>query len=478
MSKPRILLVDHPTPSVRHLEQVLEEAGFDVLRTAEQAEALALLLEGELAVILGELGLAGGAILDEARRQEEPPPVVLFDDFCGVEQAADATLRGAFGTLSRPVSEEQVLLTVRRALEQGELRRENLELRRRVGERFELGGLVSSDPRMREIFQTLEAVADSRVNLLIQGESGTGKTVLAQGVHQRSSRAERPFVLVNCGALPSALLESELFGHVRGAFTGAVRSRQGKFEAAHGGTIFLDEIATAPPELQVKLLRMIEEGSFERVGESETQRVDVRVIAASNRELRQEVEAGRFRADLYYRLDVVSVHVPPLRERTGDIPLLARIFLERFCLEHQRELRGIEPPAMSELCAHDWPGNVRELENTLERAVLLARGPMIRIRDLWPDRAEPGEASTAEPGTLDWSELPFGPLKEALEVPERWLILRALRHHRGNRQQTARTLGINRTTLFNKMRKYNLTSFPTRVEDPAEPPPPPFDRAG
>ena len=462
MPNPRVLLLDHPSPSAHRLVQALEREGFEVAHLEEREQALRLLREERVQVVLGEMGLGGEDILSEALLAPEGPPVILFDDFASVAEAFEAIRRGAFDLLSRPVTDEQVLLTVRRALEHRSLREENRRLRGGAGELFELGGLVSRDPRMGLIFDTVGSVADSRVGILIQGESGTGKTVLARTIHERSARANAPFVVVNCGALPGSLLESDLFGHTRGAFTGAVRDRQGKFAAADGGTIFLDEVSTASPELQVKLLRVIEEGHFERVGESRTRAVDVRILAATNCDLLEEVEAGRFRADLYYRLHVVAIDVPPLRKRVSDIPLLANRCLARFARRHGRDVRGIEPETMARLCAHPWPGNVRELENTLERGVLLARGPELTAHDLFPGESGDAASDAAADDPPRLEDLPVGPLKRTLEVPERWLVLRALRHHGGNRQATARALGINRTTLFNKMRRYNLLSFPTR----------------
>jgi DNA-binding NtrC family response regulator len=285
---------------------------------------------------------------------------------------------------------------------------------------------------------------------------------LARAIHRRSARADGPFVEVNCGALPETLLESELFGHRKGAFTGAVRDRIGKFEAAHGGTLFLDEIATASPALQVKLLRVLEDKTFEAVGDERTRSADVRLLAATNQDLLAEVQAGRFREDLFYRINVVAVEVPPLRERKGDIPLFARTFVERFAQRHRRPIQDISPAALTQLTEAAWPGNVRELENTLERAVLLAPGPVLNLEDLGLAPARTAPASEAADRIED---LPLGPLKEALEIPERALILRALDLHAGNRQGTARTLGINRTTLFNKMRKYGLLSPSTDEPD-------------
>ena len=464
MSAPRILLLDHPTRLASELVEALRTDGFEVEATGEPQVALELLRAEGCDVAVGDSVLGGNDLLREALALPDGPPVILLDDFGTACEAVEAIHRGAFDVLSRPVSDEQVLLCVRRALDQRSLARENRKLKRDLGRRFELGNLKSRDARMLRVFDTLSAVADSRANLLLQGESGTGKTMLARAVHLRSSRARGPFVAVNCGALPASLLESELFGHKKGAFTGAVRDRVGKFEAADGGTLFLDEIATASPDLQVRLLQAIEERSVQRVGDEESRRVDVRLIAASNLDLEAEVEAGRFRGDLYYRIHVVAVEIPPLRDRAADIPLLAEHFLERYAVEHGRQVDAIDPTAVEILCAQPWPGNVRELENTIERAVLLAHGPVLSGRDLGLD-----EGSGAPAPAGGWDELPLGPLKQALMIPERALILRALEFHAGSRQKTAVTLQINRTTLFNKMRKYDLLSYPVGPrQDPDE----------
>jgi transcriptional regulator with GAF, ATPase, and Fis domain len=367
---------------------------------------------------------------------------------------------------------------VARAVEQRGLRAENERLKADLSQRFELSSILSRDPAFQRIFQTVEALADTRATLLIEGESGTGKSLLARTIHQRSSRASAPFIEVNCGALPDTLLESELFGHARGAFTGAVKDKAGKLEAADRGTLFLDEIGSASLELQVKLLRALQEKTFERLGETRTRLVDVRVITATNTDLSRAVAAGRFREDLYYRVNVVALRLPPLRERPGDIALLAEHFAARFSVEHARPPRRLAASCMPILAAHAWPGNVRELEHCIERAVLLGRSDEIQPADLGlgsgtsaragdhaPSAPSPGGRIDLEPGSLVPTLWPDGAslsLRQALELPEREIIRWALEKNGGNRKATARMLDVNRTTLFNKMRKYDLLQFPSR----------------
>jgi len=465
----RILLLDRKSCSAERVEKLLNDLGFTVLATELPEVAAEAVRSGEIELILSEIRLGVEALLVDTEGPPLAPPLILFEEFSGFDATHDALKRQAFETLVRPVPNKQVMATVRRALQQVELREENQRLRKEVGERFSLGNLLSRDVRMRRIFSTVEAVADSFASLLIQGESGTGKTMLARAVHELSSRRDGPFIVVNCGAIPVSLLESELFGHVKGSFTGAVRDRTGKFEAADGGTIFLDEIGTASQELQVKLLRVLEEGRFERVGDTATRSVDARVIAATNVDLAREVSEGRFRQDLYYRIHVVAIEMPPLRQRHGDIPLLAEHFLERNSVRYKRPAQSLGPEATAALLAHPWPGNVRELENTLERGVLLSRGAPLKPRHLWPDQSS--EARRISPAAAHpWEDLPLGPLRKILEIPERFFILRALKASGGNRQSTAAKLGINRTTLFNKMRKFDLLDFPTKDKGSEGPP--------
>jgi len=358
----------------------------------------------------------------------------------------------------------EAVRAVGRALERRVLEDENRRLRERLAERHTFGSVVTRDPALREVLRTLEAVADTRATILVTGETGTGKSLLARAVHTCSARAAAPFVEVNCGALPAGLLEAELFGHAKGAFTGADSARAGRFEVADGGTLFLDEVDSAPPELQVKLLRVLQEKRFERVGESHTRTTDVRVIAATNASLEARVRDGSFREDLYWRLNVVAVRVPPLRDRPRDLVPLAQRFVERFAAEYDKPVTGLHPDALACLAAHRWPGNVRQLEHTLERAVLLARGKELTRADLGEEVApdarpqpERAPAATLEHG-LEWlaaaTRLPS--LREALEEPERRILVRALELAGGRRDRAAEMLDINRSTLFNKMRKYGL----------------------
>jgi DNA-binding NtrC family response regulator len=320
-----------------------------------------------------------------------------------------------------------------------------------------LEGLIGQDYQMRKVFDLIESVAQSSVTVLIQGASGTGKSVIAGVIHQRSDRRDKPFVEVSCGAIPETLLESELFGHTRGAFTGAVSNKAGKFKAAHGGTVFLDEISAASPALQVKLLRVLQSHQFEPVGSNKTETADVRVIVATNVDLEAEMQAGRFREDLFYRVNVVTIDLPTLGERVVDIPLLADYFFKRISVEAKREILGFDDDTVQLLQRYPWPGNVRELENAIERAVVLCKGRYITADDLPPKVVE--AAVTCELPVLYEPK----PLKEALAGPERRIIEAALRANGWNRQLTAEQLGVNRTTLYKKMKRYGLEGEPAHV---------------
>jgi DNA-binding NtrC family response regulator len=367
---------------------------------------------------------------------------------------------GAFDYLTKPFKGDGLRLQVQRALEYGKLQRENRNLRRQVRDKYKFANLVGDSPQMQRIYRIIGKVADSDATVLIEGESGTGKELLARAIHFNSGRAHRPLVPINCGAIPKDLLESELFGHVKGAFTGATSSRPGRFELADGGTLFLDEIGEMSPDLQVKILRVLQEQEFERVGGTKTQKVDVRVVAATNKELEKEVEAGRFREDLYYRLNVIPITVPPLRDRTGDIPLLIHHFL---ALQNERRSTddSLSNEAVEILCDYPYPGNVRELENLVERLVVLADGPVIGVDDLpHKIRATPPHA-----GEIPLTIPPEGlVLKEVLEDLEHHIIDQALERSEGVKSKAAKLLGLNRTTLVEKLRKRGMLD-----ETPAAP---------
>ncbi|MBL8728732.1 MAG: sigma-54-dependent Fis family transcriptional regulator [Planctomycetes bacterium] len=452
----KILLADPDPRTQTDLRALLTQRGFELDAAADVPAALEPLALGDVDLVLCDLALPGGGgmrLLEEVRALGGETAVVLLSAFGSVQDAVQAMQHGAADFLGKPFAPDQVLCAVDRALEKSALQKENHALRAALDDRLRLDNVVGSDPRMQAIFKTVKAVADTRSTVLVTGESGTGKTLLARALHAHSSRRKGPFVEVNCGALPESLLESELFGHVKGAFTGAVRDKAGKFEAAAGGTIFLDEIGTSSPAFQVKLLRVVQDRIVERVGDTRTIPVDVRIVLATNKDLEQAVRAGEFREDLYYRIHVITIEMPPLRERQSDIPALAGHFLRRFAAEHGRPPLQLTPAAMALLAAAPWPGNVRQLENVIERAVVLSRSPVLDAADLpalLPGRLPAAAVAAAAPTG------PVGPLRDALASAEKQIITAALAHCGGNREQAARTLAVNRSTLFHKLRKYGI----------------------
>jgi len=449
MPPARILVVDDDPLVPRTLRIFLQKHGHDVRTAPGAEEALRLLEESPAEVVLTDIAMPGPdghEVLRRVKKRWPQTQVVLVTGYGTIDGAVKGMRDGAFDYVTKPVNDEEMLIVVERALEHARLRSENAELRAALDKQKGTRKLVGSDTALGKVLETVDAVAPTRATVLVTGESGTGKSMIARLLHDASRRGG-PFCEVNCGAIPEGLLESELFGHAKGAFTGAVASRQGKFLAADHGTLFLDEIGASTPALQLKLLHAIQERRFQPVGSEESVEVDVRLVLATNEDLVRAVAEGRFRQDLYYRINVVPVHLPPLRERSSDVPLLAHHFLLRFAQAYGKEVREISHAAMTVLSAHDWPGNVRELENAVERAVVLARGPVVEPGDLPNALTRSAPAPTADRAL---------PLKRALEIPEREIIERTLRMCGWNRQKTARALDINRTTLFNKMRKYGL----------------------
>ncbi len=404
-------------------------------------------------------GIKPAEFLRNIKRIAPQVVVIVITGYGSIEGAVEATKMGAFDYLTKPIIDDEIRVIVEKAVRQQSLLFENQTLKQQLDLRFGLENIVGHDYKMLKIFDLVSAVADSRTTVLMTGESGTGKSLLARAIHHRSPRRDKPFVEVSCGALPETLLESELFGHVKGAFTGAVADKIGRFMAADGGTLFLDEINSASPAMQVKLLRVLQERVLEPVGSSESKTVDVRVILATNADLARLVEEQNFRQDLYYRINVVNIRLPGLRERIGDIPLLAGHFLRRFAADANREILGFTEPAIAAMQRYQWPGNIRELENAIERAVVLCRKPQIDLEDL-PEPVQNYQVPRQVSAQMTVGDLGIPqyamPLATALEEPERRIIEAALKRNAYNRGDTARELDINRTTLYKKMRKYRL----------------------
>ncbi|MBV8781352.1 MAG: sigma-54-dependent Fis family transcriptional regulator [Phycisphaerae bacterium] len=458
-SKTRVLILDEDRIMLQSLSQFLTCEGYEASATDAPDEAIAILEQGQIELLLADVNMPEiepAEFLREMRRRFPHVVIIVITSYGSIEGAVEATKMGAFDYLTKPIVDDEIRVVVEKAARQQALLFENRTLREQLDLHFGVGKVVGHDARMRRIFEMVDAVADSRTTVLMSGESGVGKSLVARSIHQRSPRRNGPFVEVSCGALPETLLESELFGHVKGAFTGAIGDKPGRFLAADGGTIFLDEINSASPAMQVKLLRVLQERCFEPVGSNTTRTVDVRVILASNVDLLSLVSSGAFRQDLYYRINVVTLKMPPLRERRGDIPLLAGHFLRRLCRDMGREVLGFTDEAIAAMTEYDWPGNVRELENAVERAVVLCRRPTIDIDDLPETMIDrPAEIRTASMPAADLIATPM-PLAAALETPERLIIQAALKRNNWNRNETAAELDINRTTLYKKMRKYRL----------------------
>ncbi len=477
----QLLLVDDDRWLLESMADWLKSEGFRIQTASNIAEAKRKWAEHEFSLVLCDIRLEAGDGMDFlkwAKKKTPQTPVLMMTGYAGPEAGSEAVAAGAFDLLTKPLIDQELLMSIGRAMDQTRITRENEQLKNQLDRRFGLENILSHDMRMTRIFDMIDSVADARANVLITGENGTGKSMIARAIHQRSNRRSRPFIEVACGALPDNLLESELFGHVPGAFTGATTNKPGKFKLADTGTLFLDEIGTSSQALQVKLLRVLQELQFEPLGGSETISVDTRVVLATNENLEQAVADGTFRQDLFYRINVIRLELPALRERQDDIPVLVEHFLQIAAKEFGREIEAFTPAAMQKLCNHAWPGNIRELENVVQRAVLLTKKPTIDC-DLLPSSMTQSSAtqvqgmnlnastasnrlspvnseSSSSIGSNSNSSNSAVSLSEALEEPERRIILDTLKARNWNRNETATALGINRTTLYNKIKRLGI----------------------
>ncbi|MBW8016867.1 MAG: sigma-54-dependent Fis family transcriptional regulator [Planctomycetes bacterium] len=447
-----ILIVDDDKIIRDSLCEYLSLEGYNTTPAESFKGAIDCMARQNFSLVVTDVSMPDGdgiELLGIIARDYPQTAVIMVTGYGTIESAVEAIKKGAFDYLTKPIIDDELLLAVERALRQHSLMTENTSLRLQLENKYSLDNVISQNYKMAKVFEIIEAVSDTKTTILMSGDSGTGKSMIARAVHYRSPQRSGPFVEVSCGALPETLLESELFGHAKGAFTGAVNDKQGKFLAADGGTIFLDEISSASPAMQVKLLRFLQTRQFEPVGSNETITTDTRVILASNKDLTDEVRQGRFREDLFYRINVLTVNLPPLAERTGDVSLLAEKFLKVFCQTHGKTKHGITEKAMGYMQGYHWPGNVRQLENVIERAVLLSKGIYIDHDDL-PVAMKAQQVSTGHEPFISKS------LKDALAMPERSIIRAALEANKWSRQKTAKILQVNRTTLYKKMKTYGL----------------------
>lgn len=462
----RILVVDDEQNARAALRTILAEEGYEVAEAADGQEALEQVASFAPDVVLADVRMPrmdGLSLLRKAREQGFDATFVMMTAFASIETAVEAMKAGAENFLVKPLDAKAVVIVVEKAFEKRGLVREAESLRARIHERYRFPNIIGESPELQAVFEIVKRAAPSRATVLILGESGTGKELIAQAIHEESPRKDKPFIKVNCAALSESLLESELFGHEKGSFTGAVGRKEGRFELADGGTLFLDEIGEVSPALQIKLLRVLQQREFERVGGTQTIKVDVRLVTATNRDLAAEMKAGHFREDLYYRLNVVAMTLPPLRQRKGDIPALVNFFIDKYAKSYGKEVRELAPGTLNTLLSHDWPGNVRELENVVERAVVLTTGPQLTADDLPPTLRGPRPRNrTSE------SLIPGATLQEI----EREAILRTMEMVGGSTTRAAEVLGISVRKIQYRLKEYGdgakATSDESGEEDSEE----------
>ena len=442
----KVLVADDEAIVRQSLRDWLGDVGHQVLTAENGTQALEIIQKEQPAVLITDLVMPGMDGIELMKRAKEIAPgieVIIITAYGSIPTAIDAIREGAYDYIEKPFCPERAELLIEKLMEHRRLREENIALQQKLEERHRFENIIAKSPRMQQVIEVIKVVAKSNATVLITGETGTGKELVARAVHSQSYRKGKPFVAVSCAALPESLLESELFGHEKGSFTGAYAQKKGKFEVANRGTLFLDEIGEMSTNIQVHLLRVLEEKEFNRVGGNEPIKVDVRVISATNRDMKQAVAEGKFREDLFYRLNVVNIELPPLRERTEDIPLLAEHFLKGFALENQKEITGFSSEATDFLLRHEWLGNVRELENAIERAVILAQNPVIEAADLSQQNLVPAGSNVSG---------------KDLKQVEKKHIQDVLAETGGNYTRAARILGISRMTLYNKARVYGLNT--------------------
>ena len=451
--KPLILVVDDDRESLKIMAEVMDSSGYSVLTAPNGTEAFQLLNTNDIDVVLTDLYMPtinGMEIMNTAFKIKPETAVIIFTGHGSIENAVKAMQSGAFNYLTKPVNLEELRLTVKKALERKNLINENINLKRKVEKNYGFDNIVAHTKEMREILETVVQIAPSRANVLITGESGTGKELIANAIHYNSDRKNQPFVKLNCAVFAEGVLESELFGHEKGAFTGAIKSREGMFELADGGTLFLDEIGDIPLSTQVKMLRVLEEREFIRVGGNDTIKVDVRIITATNKDLKKAITEGTFREDLYFRLNVISIELPPLRKRQEDIPFMIHRFITEFCQDNNRPQMALQNEALESLVKYHWPGNVRELRNVIESLVVRIRGEEIKADDL-PNQIR--------------NDVPVKPVPDlgtgaSVHEMEKKLIQKTLTETHGNKTKTAKILGIGLRTLYRKLKEYQLESDP------------------
>jgi two-component system response regulator HydG len=449
--KPKILVVDDERSHRQMIEAVLSAEGYEITQAENGQAAIDAVAEKFYDLVIMDIRmpeLGGIEALKKIQTMSPGIPIIIMTAYASVGTAVDALKSGASDYLTKPLDIEELKILVAKTLRIHQLEEENIYLKERLDDRFDFSNIIGQSPAMNKLFETMGLVAPSEATVLIVGESGTGKELIANAIHQNSSRKDRPFIKVNCAALPETLLESELFGHEKGSFTGAIAHKQGRFQLAHKSSIFLDEIAEMAPATQAKILRVLQEREFERLGGTQTIKVDTRVVAATNKNLEEEIAAGRFREDLYYRLNVVTLDVPPMRERREDIPNLADFFLKQYAKKNHRLIQGYTPRATDLLMRYDWPGNVRELENIIERAVIMSRGEVITPLEF------PNDIQDLDQGLKD-SQINLTPGRSLKEV-EKAMILRTLEETGGNRTHAARILGITRRTLQLRLKDYGI----------------------